>query len=269
MIRQTLANTQAATFCIELPNQQQHGMPVPTGTGFFISPDGWFATAAHVITENQQSDGAVRRDLDQAWLQKETRVAGGMPGELCQYVSFGHIIPRMDFALLKVDFPKNANKAWLSGKTAFPFIGVSSRLLTEGESVYSSGYPLSSAIAENLGSMITVTESLCPRVTSAIVSSTIEKTRMLITGNDPKVYVLDKALNYGNSGGPIICTETGRVHAFCSRFQPVFIPQSHLLDANQNPIHIMVPSLYGVVFGLGHHQILGLLRQIGVPIYDD
>jgi hypothetical protein len=92
---------------------------------------------------------------------------------------------------------------------------------------------------------------------------------MLITGNDPKVYVLDKALNYGNSGGPIVCSETGRVHAFCSRFQPVFIPQSHLLDANQNPIHVMVPSLYGVVSGLGHQQILGLLQQIGVPIYDE
>jgi S1-C subfamily serine protease len=55
-ITRTLANSQAATFCIELPNSLQHGMPTPTGTGFFVSPDGYFVTAAHVITENNQSE---------------------------------------------------------------------------------------------------------------------------------------------------------------------------------------------------------------------
>ena len=269
MITKTLANTQAATFCVELPDRQQHGMPTPTGTGFFISPDGWFVTAAHVITENHQSDGPIRQDIDQAWLQKETRLPGGMPGAMCQAVSFGHVIPLIDFALLKVDFQQNSNKAWLSGRSAFPFIGVSSRQLAGGESVYSFGYPLSSAFAKDLGQMIIGSTSLCPRVTSAIVSSTVDETRMVMTGNDPKVYVLDKALNYGNSGGPIVSSETGRVHAFCSRFQPVFIPQLHLCDANQNPMHIMVPSLYGVVSSFGNREIVALLQQLKVPIYEE
>lgn len=39
MIRQTLDATRAATFCIELPNAAHYGMPVPIGTGFFVSPD--------------------------------------------------------------------------------------------------------------------------------------------------------------------------------------------------------------------------------------
>src|SRR3989304_8968427 len=150
MIRNTLARTQASTFCVELPNQQQHGMPTPTGSGFFVAPDGWFVTAAHVVTEDHQPGGRIRADLNQAWLIKETRVPGGIPGAMCQAVSFGHVIARLDFALLKVDFQANAKKAWLDGATEFPFLGVSTRQLSEGESVYSFGYPLSSALARNL-----------------------------------------------------------------------------------------------------------------------
>ncbi|MFH0771811.1 MAG: serine protease [Candidatus Omnitrophota bacterium] len=268
-ITKTLASSQSATFCIALPDPQQHMMPTPTGTGFFVSPDGWFVTAAHVITENNESDGPVRQDIDQAWLQKETRQPGGMPGVTYQFVSFGHVIPRLDFALLKVDFQQNSNKAWLSGRNSFPFIGISSRQLMEGESVYSFGYPLSSAFAKDHGQIMVGYTSLCPRVTSAIVSSTINETHVAMTSGDPKVYVLDKALNYGNSGGPIVSSETGRVHAFCSRFQPVFIPQKHILDAKQNPIQIMIPSLYGVVSSFGNPEIISLLHKLQVPIYDE
>lgn len=269
MIRNTLTHTQAATFCVELPNQQQHGMPTPTGTGFFVSPDGWFVTAAHVVTEDNQPNGRIRTDLNQAWLMKETRVPGGIPGAMCQAVSFGHVISRLDFVLLKVDLQANANKAWLVGATEFPFLGVSTRQLSEGESVYSFGYPLSSALARNLGPMVVGAQSLCPRVTSAIISSTIDETRMVITDADPKIYVLDKALNYGNSGGPIVSSETGRIHAICSRFQPVFVPQPHLRDANGNPMPVVIPSLYGVVSSLENPEVIDLLRSLSVPIFDD
>jgi len=79
------------------------------GTGFFVSPDGWFVTAAHVVTENNQSNGPTRTDLAQAWLQKEQR-RDFSGGELCNGVALAHIDASTDFALLKVDFTANARK---------------------------------------------------------------------------------------------------------------------------------------------------------------
>jgi len=73
----------------------------------------------------------------------------------------------------------------------------------------------------------------------------MEKTRLISSPEDVKIYVLDKALNYGNSGGPIIAVATGHVQALCSRFQPVMIPQPHLKDQKGKPPYIVIPSLYG------------------------
>lgn len=269
MITNTLANTKAATFSVDLPHQARQGMPTPKGTGFFISPDGWFVTAAHVITDDNNSDGNIRSDLHQAWLMKEIRVPGGPPGAMCQNVSFGHVIDSLDFALLKVDFQANANKAWLVGKNQFPYLEVSTRQLDEGESVYSFGYPLSESFVQSLGPVTVGSTSLRPRVTSAIVSSTIYGTKMVMTDADPQVYVLDKALNYGNSGGPIVSSDTGRVHALCSRFQSVFIEQPHLKDSNGKPLAVMIPSLYGVVSSLRNKEILSLLQSLNIPVFDD
>lgn len=266
MIRKTLKATQLATYSVDLPDLNKQGMPSPTGTGFFVSTDGWFVTAAHVITENNKSDGLVRTDIDKAWLMKESRP--GIRGTgMCQAVRFEYINPGTDFALLKVDFSANANKEYLKDRTGFPYLEVSSRELEEGEPVYAFGYPLSSSTLLKHDSQITVGfASHCPRITSAIVASTIEKTSFVSSSGDPRVYVLDKALNYGNSGGPIIGSETGKVYAFCSRFQPMGIPQKHQADAAGNPPFIMVPSLYGVVSSLSNPNILAELSKRGVSI---
>lgn len=265
MIRRTLARTKSATFSILLPDLNQKGLPTPSGTGFFIDPDGWFVTAAHVITKDGKSDGPVRDDIESCWLMKEPAYLGD-PGAMCQHVSFELINPRLDIALLKVDFSKNADKAWLAELEDFPFLEISIRELDEGEPVYSFGYPLSSSfVIEGKGVRVGET-SLSPRVTSAIVSSKLERTKMVMTSNDPRIYVLDKALNYGNSGGPIIATETGNVHAYCSRFQPVLIPQSHLRDKHDNPLSIISPSLYGIVTSFANKEFEDCLTERGVQI---
>lgn len=244
------------------------GMPTPTGTGFFVSPDGWFITAAHVITENGQPDGPIRGDIDQSRLMKEAR-PGQFIGGMCQAVKFEYIDPATDFALLKVDFAANANKDYLRNRSGFPYIEVSNRELEEGEPIYAFGYPLSeSSLVVNAPGIVIGHAAHSPRVTSAIVASTMESTKLVSSPNDIKVYVLDKALNYGNSGGPIIATDTGKAHAICSRFQPVRIPQPHLKDPHGNSPVIMIPSLYGVVSSLSNTRILEQLRSRGVPLSD-
>jgi serine protease Do len=264
VIRETLDRVRRATFCVELPNKAQHGMPSPTGTGFFVSPDGWFVTAAHVVSENGAADGPQRNDIDKAWLMKESQGLG--PGAMCQFITLEHVLPEFDLALLKVDFGKNANKEWLKEQSEFPYIQVSTRQLEMGESVYSFGYPLSSSKFEKQPSGIVGSSELSPRLTSAIVSSELDKTKMVMTGNDPQHYVLDKALNYGNSGGPIVSSETGHVHALCSRFQPVFVPQAHLADAQGRYPHIMIPSLYGVVSSLRNNPVIQLFAKLNIPL---
>jgi serine protease Do len=265
MIRRSLQSTQLATFSIDLPNDRANGMPVPTGTGFFVSADGWFVTAAHVVTQNNRPDGEPRHDIEQAWLMKEVRPGRFMSG-MCQYPTLELIDATFDFALLKVDFARNANKEDFKEKSGFPHLTVSTRQLEEGEPVYAFGYPLSTAALLRDDQIVTVGHaSHSPRTTSAIVAATMDVTRMVSSSNDPQVYVLDKALNYGNSGGPIIAVDTGCVHALCSRFQPVEVAQPHLGAG----VSVRIPSLYGVVSSLRNPPILSYLRSRGVTLSDE
>ncbi len=268
MIRKNLKMIKEATFAIELPNAQYQEMSTPTGTGFFVSPDGWFITAAHVITEKGRSDGRIRNDLGDAVITKETRLLDETSplSIMCNGLSLEYVDIITDIALLKVDFQKNDRKDWLKGKSEFPYIEISTRELEEGEPVFSFGYPLPEVNIQKQQYVILGDTALCPRITSAIVSSTFEKSKRIMTSNDPKVYVLDKALNYGNSGGPIVATETGKVHAICSRFQPVYVPQNHLVDNKGNLLKIMTPSLYGVVSSLGNLNVLKEIRERNIPI---
>lgn len=190
---------------------------------------------------------------------------GNFISGMCQDVSFAYINPETDFALLKVDWDANREKDHLRGRTGFPFLTVSDRELNEGEPVYAFGYPLPSPV------MFTPTaghSGHSPRVTSAIVTSTLERSAFVSSPQDAKVYVLDKALNYGNSGGPILSTATGKVHALCSRFQPVSVPQNHIRYGNQ-PLQIVIPSLYGVVSSLANGEILNQLQSRGIAVMSD
>jgi len=268
MIERTLTATQQATFALLLPDPNQNGLPVPMGTGFFVSPDGFFVTAAHVVTEDNTPGGKPRTDIAAAWLQKERGI--DHPSAMCQFPELDLVLGDYDFALLKLDFAKNAKKEWLSGHTSFPYITVSQRKLNEGERVYAFGYPLSRAsiVHRSAGVEISAT-ALKPRTTSAIVSSTLESTRMVMTGADAQVYVIDKALNYGNSGGPILCERSGRVHALCSRFQPVSVNQPQLAAEHESARYITIPSLYGVVSSLYNAAVQDALSSRGIPLAPD
>jgi hypothetical protein len=92
---------------------------------------------------------------------------------------------------------------------------------------------------------------------------------MVMSPGFPKVYVLDKALNYGNSGGPILASSSGHVHAFCSRFQPFYVPQAHLASPNGPAPLIMSPSLYGIVVRLGNRAIVAELEKRKISLSDE
>jgi S1-C subfamily serine protease len=251
VIRKTLAQTKAATFAIDLPNDAAGGMPIPTGTGFFVSEDGWFITAGHVI---ETEKGDLRDDLEEAFLTKEPD-PDGIPavhkGLRCEFID-----KQADIALVKVDLQENG--------PVVHRLSISAKPLEEGEPVYSFGYPLSSGgiVQESDGIKIGMS-SLSPRTTSAIVASTLEGTGPVMEiGGPPRNYVLDKALNYGNSGGPIVAADTGKVHAVCTRFQPVTVPQPHIPGPGGGPFRIQIPSLYGVVSNIGQPPLLeGLVER--------
>jgi serine protease Do len=131
MIRRTLAATKAATYSVCLPRAGTGLLPAPIGTGFFVSPDGWFVTAAHVLTQDGQSTGPVRSDLNIMTLMQ---IPGPQP---IINVNLVHVDHGNDFALLKTDIAGQLPGPLLAGKTAFPFIEISTRTVEEGEPVYS------------------------------------------------------------------------------------------------------------------------------------
>jgi serine protease Do len=187
MIRRTLSATKAATFSIDLPDSNRKDMPTPTGTGFFVSPDGWFITAAHVVMQNNQ----VRSDINQGWLIAQGDSGDGF-ARMCQNLKVEFVEPSLDFALVKIDFQANSNKEWLKNSNGFPYIEVSSRTLDEGEPVYAFGYPLPAAEFYDSETIVVGLTSYSPRTTSAIVAALLDRSGPVTSSSDPQVYVLDK-----------------------------------------------------------------------------
>jgi serine protease Do len=276
MIRTTLDRSKRATFALSAPDKKRHGFPTPLGTAFMISQEGVLLTAAHVIRAAVEERGA---ELGDCVLESEVRFEKGSFVRRACYggIELLRMHPNYDLAILKASWDKNRQQSWLASRKGFPFLKVSARSLEEGEPVYSVGYPLSEAtVVEGPAVMGNVTfggpgvvvgfSHLCPRVTSAIVASTVHFTGPMATDAPPVSYVLDKALNYGNSGGPIISVSTGNVYGVCREFQPVIIPQPHLKNSGGEKMEIMIPSLYGVASSLAVAEVLSSLREFGVPI---
>jgi hypothetical protein len=137
-IRKTLRATQAATFAIFLPAIEHEGAPVPTGTGFFVSADGLFITARHVIEDSVR---AIRTDISQTILQKEMRDPAGRPPPvvMCREAQVLFDDEITDIAVLWVDWNENKDKRdFLMGKKGFPYLNVARRTLDEAEPVYPS-----------------------------------------------------------------------------------------------------------------------------------
>jgi len=249
LIRESIERTKKSTFLVRVPSTKpEHaGFPFPSGTGFFISSRGYFLTASHVIKGVGSGDKLM---LNQPELELNENCSN-----LLRHIEILNIWPKFDIALLKVNFEKNSNVALLKNKEGFDYLDIDLRDYPDGTPVYSYGFPLPEVDIKGNEKLRVGIEFLCPRVTSAIISSHYNAIGPLRSSALPKWYVIDKALNYGNSGGPIVCTETGKAIAICSRFQSVSIPQ-------MPNISVTVPSLYSIASSLTNieHEIRKLIE---------
>lgn len=271
MIRNSIERTKKSTFLIRVPSSipEHKGFPLPTGTGFFISKDGYFVTANHVLE-------SLKIDKDLKLSQPELELKQKNPKPL-EHIKIIQTCPQFDIALLKVNFENNRDNPLLVNKTGFSHLDIDFGGCLDGTPVYSYGFPLPKVSIGPLGDMdidlfseadkdelrerkieirpelLVGTEYLCPRITSAIISSHHDTIGPIRSEALPKWYVIDKALNYGNSGGPIILVETGEAIAVCAKFQPVSIPQT-------KNIHVTVPSLYSIASSLAN--IKGAIKKL-------
>jgi serine protease Do len=290
VIRQSLPAVRNATFNVMLPRDKLPGepeiakfLPRPSGTGFFVSPDGWFVTAAHVVYHKGKP-----ADVRRMYLFKPSYP--GSEGAIFSNVKHVDVRTDNDIALLKFDFADHAAQKWLAGRDTFPYIEISTKIIEEGAPVYAFGFPnamyfvtegknlpnqlpprlVDELRAENPQAFDWDAVGMVPaesRVTSAILAAQDFREYLPFSGAYPPIkYVIDKALNFGNSGGPIIATESGKVFAVCSGFRDMYMPQRHLGD---DAPPVAVPPLYGYVESLSNQPILDVLRKYGIPICDE
>jgi serine protease Do len=279
MISKTLPATKAATFCVQLPVSALDERVRPFGTGFFVSPDGWFITAAHVITQDNKATGALRTDLDKMNLIRPNDTpTSWRPPLRIQQLEFDHIERTFDLALFRASFADHKDLPSLDCLAGFPYIELSISALEDGDPIYIFGYPLNEYVLDELspemmklfppGTPATFSATLLrTRVTSAIIASRDHVLVSKGSQSSPICYVLDKPINPGNSGGPAISPQTGCAFGFCKGFQSMLIEQRDL--PWPTPPKVLVPSLYGVVQSFLNDHIVEMLRSRGIPVSEE
>lgn len=282
MIRKTLARTKAATFLVLTsfqPNPRTDYRQ-PAGTGFFVSPDGYFITAHHVVASVSAGEMVMLK-----------QPLHDLPGLTFFDVALVETWPKDDLALLKA---RPAELQSQNGSAKFPYLQITYAGQEDGTPVYSFGYPLSdidrstTIIGNSTGVGINQSVDLGisgmvdgrwaliqyhvpSRVTSAIIAARSERYAPTSAYTDSKVYVIDKALNYGNSGGPIVTADRrGEVIAVCKSFQPTYLKvetpngmEAMRVATQAGWKELLIPSLYGVTASLQNIQVS--LRSYGIP----
>jgi hypothetical protein len=234
LIEKSLLNTKKATVAIVIPDPKAESLAFHFGTGFFVSRDGYLVTARHVIVDETTGKQYASSTIE---LEKPEEMFSSI-GKISSIVKDW---PEFDLALLKVDFNKETGA--LRGKTEPDFLQVDFEVAPEGVEAYSFGYPLPEVkVLMKNEQVTTVGNVYCPRATSMIISSHYAFVKPMRKHSlpFPRHYVVDKALNPGNSGGPIVLQETGKAIAVCLAFQYFDFPETQ----------VKVPSLYGITSSL-------------------
>lgn len=163
----------------------------------------------------------------------------------------------LDLAILKIS-SGNSN-----GIHEFPFLDITESKVPIGTPVYSYGYPIcSESLTEDCH--FTGKYHVEPRVASAIVSAY----QWGSDGEVPESYIIDRPLLCGNSGGPLVMTESGRVVAFASQSQSDKVAEFKSPFDGTN-FAISVPSPYSYCRNFGYPSIQTILREHGITIHSD
>ena len=163
---------------------------IPSGTGFFVTADGWIATCWHVIEPAMIRDKKTNRIIDLKKISVEFTTGEKMEVGIQTHLlseGYEHALGN-DYCLLK---------GIGSTVTKFSFLKVGSYdNIEEGDVIYTAGYPL--GIKQHF-------------ISSGILSTKWEEKVHLFDylGHPTKTFIrkvawLDLTLNRGNSGGPII-----------------------------------------------------------------
>ncbi len=206
------SKAKAATVAIALINEKDDKNPfLILGTGFSIHPEGVIATCRHVIAaftdEEEFNKLIIESHLANENLGREMKGSipyviffdTTVPGQLLAYpIRANHCISKTnyDLGLIKI----NKHKVFSDG---YPILETESyENIEEGSEIILCGFPLGNYLKEQIG---TITSSF----TRGIISSIIPAAQAPI--ENLQGFQLNIAATHGNSGGPVLMQDTGRV----------------------------------------------------------
>jgi len=176
---------------------------ISSGTGFFVSDDGWLITSLHVIKGPEYGPG-------------KRKVVGVFkkPDDTLSFIeanAITHFFPEIDVCAIKFSgLPEGTTTSNLSESAAL-----------QGENLGIFGYPDSLLNYDESGKVRT--EWLKPRVSKCVLAR-IEKMDWKAGETEIKgKRLLETQFNFvkGNSGGPIFSEETGKIVGIVTGFRPV------------------------------------------------
>jgi hypothetical protein len=186
-----------------------------TGTGWFLTPDGYIATNAHVIADIQEGDDKATRKLELQLLKALDKQTGGKlsrmsKGELERFTQRIHMVEqkRLAYVVLpngdKLDYEiKEYGKPGTGNDCAIikvkienaPTLSVGdSRKSQVGDQIVVIGYP---GVADAEGLLDTKSQ-LQPTVTDGVISA------LKNASSGEQILQISAPITHGNSGGPAI-----------------------------------------------------------------
>jgi len=189
-------------------------MIYPEGTGFFISGNGLFLTANHVVKgitdfSNIRLQG-IRWDMDEPYIPK-----------ILSHIKVVRRWIEFDLALLSIDFEKNKKegKDFLIPLSEFPHLDVTYLEQDENTPIYLAGQRPTDVHLYKSEGILVQTQKINPRIVSSCIISRDAYIGSAQKSEKPKYYAIDTLAYKGNSGSPVVVQSNGKVCAVVTNSQ--------------------------------------------------